>query len=128
MVSLFNRLFSSLATLNGPLSKNKQKKENAIKKPEYGRREEREQVAVYFDAMGFPSRRGRDVIGQGLAVLTNQRLVRPASPLIIQHPVRLCGECLHMFCDKHIKRRTLVNTPSHGFETFMIIFANLLCA
>lgn len=80
MVSLFNRLFSCLATLNSPLCKNTKKKENVINKPEYGRREEHEQVAVYFDVMGFPSRRGRDVIGQGLAVLTNQRLVRAAFP------------------------------------------------
>lgn len=74
------------------------RKENVIKNPENGRREEREQVAVYFDVMGFPSRKGRDVIGQDLCVLTNQRLIRAAFPLllIIQHPVRLCRECLHI--------------------------------
>lgn len=72
---LFNRLFSSLTTRNGPLYK---KEVNVIKSPENGRREEHEQVAVYFDVMGFPSRRGRDVIGQDLAVLTNQRLIRAA--------------------------------------------------
>lgn len=56
------------------------KEENVIKNPENGRREENEQVAVYFDVTAFPSRRGRDVIGQDLAVLTNHRLMRAAAP------------------------------------------------
>lgn len=75
----------------------KKKEENEIKNPENGRREEHEQVAVYFDAMALPAPRKRDVIGQDFAVLTNQRLIRSTIPLMIQHPVRLCGECLHIF-------------------------------
>lgn len=61
------------------------KKEEEIKNLEYDKRGEREQVAVHADVVGFPSRRGRDVIGQDLAVSANQRLVRAAPP----HPPQL---------------------------------------
>lgn len=66
-----------------------------------------EQVAVYFDVMGFPSGRERDVIGQYVELLTNHRLVRAPSSI-------LCGCVENSFTRSVIKITTRLNkTPSY---------------